>query len=1438
MTKAHRDPFRGNGIRVSARMPQEAAPLAYVYAESASPKRNVSVEDHARYIRENRMGRKEREYKGAVNEEKRFVSVDGERLLGKEDIYVTDEFSRSGKGLFFRYTLRERFDARGSKVAVSTSGNQRDRERRFEELSEDEREDLVYLGENIQLFIGEERLDQKDCKIRMERSGEEGFLYEVHIYVASRGTEESSIRVRYRGYKDGRNVERVESVNAAPFFDRVSLNSLGGTSEKRYALEREGEGYALYVASETLIVDETNRPSHRFQYQVEAELSGRLSKSNHMQLNVGFAYVNLTAFGPDVRNLSIVGKRVFGDENSSLPAGLILGNPHPMDNQVGRSSSAYWQIDLDMPEAHYLDYDVIVISGYGRIDMTRHQRMLRAFLEKGGRLVIDNAGEGSSALDFIIAGRQSFIRGINFSQTENASGTKRYEDDMDALKDRYFIMNQPNGLGEVSPQILLGDGESMSEWDVWVTRGESPCLMAGKEGMGDLIISNLGLCKDIAANKPEATQFFSNFLTWCAEERVIRGPVMKSTVHHRDSLFEAEYEKRAGKPYYTDGRSLDDSTQIVARKVLSESVKGSLPMVPMGMDTAIGTYRVKVNAEDEVAIENSGFERTRLDDAGVWEATMMDAVPGWDTVVFAGTATLSVNEGGAYRGEMTASVETTAGQAFWQKPLGRLSNGRYEVEAWMLTEEVSGSGASIGIYRPDGSMLALSTKMNGDRPWTRVRLVVDIEGEGDLFLRAGFVDGNGVGKVLLDHVSMRSLGEVRMTPESDGSMPLFAYATSAMGQGLDVNNLGFDSGRAVIDEPLHPVRFTIRPYVYEWTTVEGVPMYQPRYGASIEHRFEMSASEGTKVLERMSTLLPPLGEGALWADKNNVYYELEVLESEGSEALNLSLYDPEKGRYFYATDGRIVMNHFELFGERLVPLTVLQARSDYRVIRATGREVSIREIASSVIELTAPSAQDAREPWFLRVRNGSFVKNERDGKEMETLAALENAETIFGRMVGDLEYALPEYARQAFHPRHGEQTRNEYAEYVDERLIRVSRRPIVLYEKKVVQKELDASDSLRKRFTDGMGKWKRSSPVEVYVDEGSGLVRRIDGFQVNHELGVVLFEEGQSGVVYVTYEQDNFQVVKRRYANELVEKERLVSGDGLVFQASKGNWLSSPTPVLFNDEGQAFAPESYDIDTETGTVLMRNEILGNVFADYRYFEEEELEVEDVNVMSGEIRLKRDITFKDEVYVRYIHEEPFISYEGFWDESMKRFVRLDLNPTPGHLVTIRNEDNGVVRYEDVPSRQVLNKDIHVYIVPKTERKGNSIRNESECLRHTLSKEEWLAVKAARPEALLLGRVQVREHTTIENVVVMDARRRGGGLREDISLKEVERVAGGHEAFWDMVGFDGDAYFEKGVIVVRVPKKVLKENGGDMQDEEVRLAVKRHLAYGNYVIIEYV
>jgi hypothetical protein len=105
-------------------------------------------------------------------------------------------------------------------------------------------------------------------------------------------------------------------------------------------------------------------------------------------------------------------------------------------------------------------------------------------------------------------------------------------------------------------------------------------------------------------------------------------------------------------------------------------------------------------------------------------------------------------------------------------------------------------------------------------------------------------------------------------------------------------------------------------------------------------------------------------------------------------------------------------------------------------------------------------------------------------------------------------------------------------------------------------------------------------------------------------------------------------------------------------------------------------------------------------------------------------------------------------------------------------------------------------------------------------------------------LLLAKVFVREHTNVDQAVVMDARTRGGGLKESITEQEISKRVQGKQRYWDIGGWNGKAYYRNGTLVVRIPKKILQSNGGQFTEEQVEKMLEKYVAYGTYTIIEYI
>ncbi|MGN1217867.1 MAG: hypothetical protein ACI4TD_07820 [Phocaeicola sp.] len=379
--------------------------------------------------------------------------------------------------------------------------------------------------------------------------------------------------------------------------------------------------------------------------------------------------------------------------------------------------------------------------------------------------------------------------------------------------------------------------------------------------------------------------------------------------------------------------------------------------------------------------------------------------------------------------------------------------------------------------------------------------------------------------------------------------------------------------------------------------------------------------------------------------------------------------------------------------------------------------------------------------------------------------------------------------------------------------------------------------------------WVRNKPTHIYLDKSrNGKIVEIFPeypYEIWHENGAVFFPDQLiSGRVYASYDYSNYRIQKRTYKNMKITNDVLgsmkhdpVTREVALF-GSKENWLLQPTPILKTKKGKATAQTiipatSYTIDYERGMVSFKKEPTGTVYADYGYFDTKELKAEDYDIQNGTFFLEENITFKDDIYVNYSYYEDFYEYRGYYDEGLNKFLHLDLNPSVGHYSTLPSivHVDGVerVEYRDVQSSQLLNKTIHYYIVPES-RGGHSIR-------HCFSQEEWQMIQSANPMYLLLATVKVREHMTVDDVVVMDARKRGGGLIESLSDKEIDERVLGKQRYWDIGGWDGKAFYRNGTLIITLPKEVLEEYGGQYSEDEVKEIIDKHIAYGTYYLVEF-
>lgn len=232
---------------------------------------------------------------------------------------------------------------------------------------------------------------------------------------------------------------------------------------------------------------------------------------------------------------------------------------------------------------------------------------------------------------------------------------------------------------------------------------------------------------------------------------------------------------------------------------------------------------------------------------------------------------------------------------------------------------------------------------------------------------------------------------------------------------------------------------------------------------------------------------------------------------------------------------------------------------------------------------------------------------------------------------------------------------------------------------------------------------------------------------------------------------------------------------------------------------------------------------------------------------------RSVRWEDviEVYVTY---EEDIHIEGF----NKNFYKLDMNPMRGHFYTAASEkgfkyipvEEEFASAEDISERETIELNTHpiyLYLVPqkiKDPKTGEVIQNTSRdrTIYHT---DQSAYFNPNHPDynhgLFLLAEMMNQNPMHLkEDSVYLDTRTRGGGIKTEVSRKEIERTDKTSLHNWDIGYFDGQAYQENGVFVVQVDANRFKE----MTDEEIVVekkniekAVEKYKAFGVLPFIEF-
>lgn len=232
-----------------------------------------------------------------------------------------------------------------------------------------------------------------------------------------------------------------------------------------------------------------------------------------------------------------------------------------------------------------------------------------------------------------------------------------------------------------------------------------------------------------------------------------------------------------------------------------------------------------------------------------------------------------------------------------------------------------------------------------------------------------------------------------------------------------------------------------------------------------------------------------------------------------------------------------------------------------------------------------------------------------------------------------------------------------------------------------------------------------------------------------------------------------------------------------------------------------------------------------------------LRVEDINEVKGIVRLLDVVAEEEKVFISYATSKRYMSYKGF---ERGGWYELDMNPSSGHVRGVSLDGIApVVPIDtktpviDVPSQQWLAERLMIYLKPvRISVNGVQVASQTKTLYHTTEYSSFDANhEAYNPMWLPLAEVSL-DAPDIEEAVLLDARKRGGGLAEEISLAEIRRVDPDSLSNWDMdvpmLHADG------GASVFEVNRKVLER----FTEQQVEQAITKKLAFGVVPIIRYV
>lgn len=328
-------------IKVGKTIPPNSVNLAYVDATDLNPEYNVEI------YQEQPIGSEYSINEFTAKPDTDFLLHDMKNnnpYVTSRKLEITDEFSIKNRSdskvnpLYYRANLSQLFDINNKNGIIQNIGYTEDiasvliNSQSYIPSPEDNV--LLYLGDNIRVTKNGTAVDKDKYKVVLTRV--EGTRCSVTIYANFKNSLHDKYEATYQSVAG----IKTETLNCYTFFaqdddiisDLLTETDNGSNWDERldarsYSIKEKDGKYQIYVPSHLLVADKDTRPSQKFRYKIDANLDVRYGVNKPCTIKIGLAYYNTYPDTVLAENLTDILAKVY--DRDTLPSYVTLVNPHP-----------------------------------------------------------------------------------------------------------------------------------------------------------------------------------------------------------------------------------------------------------------------------------------------------------------------------------------------------------------------------------------------------------------------------------------------------------------------------------------------------------------------------------------------------------------------------------------------------------------------------------------------------------------------------------------------------------------------------------------------------------------------------------------------------------------------------------------------------------------------------------------------------------------------------------------------------------------------------------------------------------------------------------------------------------------------------------------------------------------------------------------------------